>query len=322
MAEDLENGRVIRDAFLALPDRMQLHYGIIDPPGIEPLFTLVTIPGLGELVAKKDFELGATLAMQRARHIVYDPRGQGKSSRFLDGAGRQRAYVPSFQSYIDDLQSFFDQIVQRERKGKVILYGHSTGGLTLLSWLAQRPPKNIVAAIVSSPVLGLRIPPQRLFGSAKAAVPTPLALAIAGGFVARGSGKEYAWGEHDYAPDFDDHRLTHNRDRFQWLGNYFASHPDETTGGATWTWLYETLRRGAVLRVKNELRRIACPLLTILGGDDRVVPSERIAAWMQCAPTSEIVTIPGSYHEVMNEDETYRRQALAAFIEFIKRHAL
>ncbi len=71
----------------------------------------------------------------------FDHRGFGKS------AGT-RAFTTSFDDFLDDLDSFVDVVRARRPGEKIVVVGHSMGGLIVLRWAAFRAPR--VAAVVSS----------------------------------------------------------------------------------------------------------------------------------------------------------------------------
>lgn len=93
--------------------------------------------------------------------LSYDMRGHGR-------AEGQRGHVDGYRDYLRDMAAALEQLEQRSttdgRTLPVLLVGHSNGGLIALRALSDpaRVPENVVAAVLSSPFLGL-----------KAAVPLP-----------------------------------------------------------------------------------------------------------------------------------------------------
>lgn len=83
----------------------------------------------------------------------WDLRGHGRS------AGK-RGFVADFDDYCKDYQVFLDQVLAQEkvRRGPVVLYCHSMGGLIELKTLIRNPDLKIDAIVVSAPLLGLSIP--------------------------------------------------------------------------------------------------------------------------------------------------------------------
>nr|BFD64066.1 alpha/beta hydrolase [Bdellovibrio sp. HM001] len=83
----------------------------------------------------------------------WDLRGHGRSE------GR-RGYVAEFDDYCRDYKIFLNMVLQQEkvRKGPVILYCHSMGGLIQLKTLLQNSDIDFTAMVISAPLLGLTVP--------------------------------------------------------------------------------------------------------------------------------------------------------------------
>lgn len=83
----------------------------------------------------------------------WDLIGHGRS----DG---RRGYVSEFDDYCKDFRLFLDVVLNDEKvkKGPVILFCHSMGGLIQLQTLLKNPQIDFTAMIVSSPLLGLSVP--------------------------------------------------------------------------------------------------------------------------------------------------------------------
>ncbi len=64
---------------------------------------------------------------------VTDLRGHGKS-------GGPRCWIPSFDEYVDDLDTCFDRVVRRATGKPVFVLGHSLGGLIAVLWCICRQP--------------------------------------------------------------------------------------------------------------------------------------------------------------------------------------
>jgi alpha-beta hydrolase superfamily lysophospholipase len=83
--------------------------------------------------------------------LSYDVRGHGQSPG-------ERGYIDRFTTYLGDLAAM--QAAARQRFGggvPMVLLGHSHGSLITLRALADDRPPDVVAAIVASPFLALRL---------------------------------------------------------------------------------------------------------------------------------------------------------------------
>jgi len=76
----------------------------------------------------------------------FDLRGHGKS-------GGQRGHTPSMEAWIDDIARLTDEAATRFTGKPRFLYGHSLGGLLVLTYSLRRKP-SLAGVIASSP--GLR----------------------------------------------------------------------------------------------------------------------------------------------------------------------
>lgn len=83
----------------------------------------------------------------------WDCRGHGRSE------GR-RGYVGNFEDYCQDYKIFLDMVLNDDKvkKGPVILFGHSMGGLILAKTLIRHPELPVAGVIFSAPLLGLSMP--------------------------------------------------------------------------------------------------------------------------------------------------------------------
>lgn len=81
----------------------------------------------------------------------FDFRGTGQS-------GGREVYVDSLEDYVSDADAFVRYLRRHLAfQKKIVLLGHSLGGLTALSW-AEKNLDGIKCLILSSPCLGLKIP--------------------------------------------------------------------------------------------------------------------------------------------------------------------
>ncbi|OYC95927.1 alpha/beta hydrolase [Microbacterium sp. Yaish 1] len=89
-----------------------------------------------------------------ARFHALDLRKYGRSIR----PGQARGYVTSLDVYDDDIEAALT-VMDTERQGRrLVLLGHSTGGLTLTLWAARHPGR-AAAVVLNSPWLELQLGP-------------------------------------------------------------------------------------------------------------------------------------------------------------------
>ena len=116
-------------------------------PAATPRAAVLLIHGISEHSGRYE-HVGHFLADRGFDVVAIDLRGFGQS-------GGRRAYVHSFDEYLDDVE---DQLAEIRALGvPVVMLGHSMGGLIALSYaLSARPGPDLLA--LSAPALGANIP--------------------------------------------------------------------------------------------------------------------------------------------------------------------
>ncbi len=90
-------------------------------------------------------------------HDVYglDLRKYGRSIRPHQSA----TYVADLEEYFADLDAAWERITVRDGHSRVVLSGHSTGGLIVALWADARQPAELAGLLLNSPWLDLQGPP-------------------------------------------------------------------------------------------------------------------------------------------------------------------
>ena len=81
-----------------------------------------------------------------------DTRGHGNSE------GR-RGHTPSYETYLDDIQTFTETAHKSYPTAPLILWGHSMGGNLVLNYLIKRQP-NVKCVVATSPWIRLAFQPK------------------------------------------------------------------------------------------------------------------------------------------------------------------
>jgi alpha-beta hydrolase superfamily lysophospholipase len=226
-----------------------------------PRAAVLLIHGFSEHSGRYE-HVGRFLAGRQFEVIAIDLRGFGQS-------GGRRAYVDSFDDYLDDVEDQLREV--RRIRLPVVLLGHSMGGLIALSYvLSARPRPDLLA--LSAPALGASIPaPLRSIAPAlarlapRAKVPAP----ITGDLLAT----DPAVGE--------------------------AYDADPLIVRTTTPALGAALIRQMQWANAN-LDRLDLPTLVLHGADDQIVPARSTRA-MADLPLVTRRTYPGLRHEIFNE---------------------
>jgi len=101
-------------------------------PSSSPRAVVALVHGYAEHSGRYD-HVARSFTEQGATVHAYDQRGHGHS----DG---RRAYVASFERYLDDLDRFLDHVRAQTPDVPLFLFGHSMGGLVVLKYVLDRNP--------------------------------------------------------------------------------------------------------------------------------------------------------------------------------------
>lgn len=221
-------------------------------------------------------EVANVLARLGIATLSYDMRGHGRA----DG---QRGHVNEFVDYLDDMDAALTELAARvadagAANAPLFLLGHSNGGLIALRALTdqRRCPKDLSAAIISSPFLGLRMPVSP--------VKKTVGLAAA------------RWMPRLSLPnELDIKHLTSDPGK---LAERRADTLCHDVASARW--FAEAL--DAQSYVLSNAPRIKAPTLWLVGGGDRIAdPSAARMVQARLAAPSEYHYLAGFHHEVFNE---------------------
>lgn len=290
---------------LAMPGSVSVRYAHWKSNVTPSRGTILLAHGRTECI-EKYFETIGDLRRLGFGVATFDWRGQGGSTRLLSDP--LKGHVEHFNQYLDDLDAVLTRVVLPDCKPPYYLLGHSTGGL--VSLLAAPAVSNRVSRVVlMSPMLKLDDLPieQRYLKQ------------LLGLLTYTGFGRSYVPGTYGNIEkkDFDSNKLTSDRNRYK-RGNELAEqHRHLAMSGPTIAWLHSAFRASQHISQPGFASAISIPTLFILAGNDSVVStpfSERYAQRMRAA---SFLTIAGARHEILQEADVYREQALAAIDAFL-----
>ena len=201
---------------------------------------------------------------------LYDARGTGRS----EGS---EVYVSSFQQFVSDLTVFRnflrDQFGVRRR---IVLLGHSLGGLVSVYWAMGPGREEIDAMILSSPCLGLNLPPALIcFNS--------MLNRFVPGFIYKN-------------PVYPPH-LSHNPEEIE----LYKQDP-YIKRKISVRLLSEMITYGRKLSDIPEFQ-FPFPLYILMAGMEKVVDKTKTRIFFERikAPRKELFEFEGFYHEIFNE---------------------
>jgi len=224
--------------------------------------------GLGEHISRYTNLVNNVVPLGYAVYGL-DHQGHGKS----EGT---RVFVDRFQTYLDDLKTFYD-IVHKDNPGKkVILYGHSMGGLIAVPYAVQHQSE-LDGLVVSAPAIK----------AGESITPATIVLAKVLSAISPKMGVQSL-------PSAD---LSHDKA----VVEAYDNDPLVYRGKVTARLGAEML--STMSKVEVQLPSITLPLLILQGSDDRLVnqAGARILYEKAGSKDKTLKIYEGFYHEVHNE---------------------
>ncbi len=295
-------------SFFTLPGGERLRYAQFAP---SPLIkgTILIVPGGREFIEKKHAELCQPLLDMGYRLIVYEPRGQGLSTRDLKDEKRQRVHIDDFDTHIDDLRAFYAGVVLPGLVKPLIVHGHSLGAHVLLRWLAEDKPE-VAGAFLTAPMTAFSGMAAQMMTYGLSWISTHLF----------DNGTNYAPMQHDFGGNdlvFENNPLTHDEARFRLMENYFAAHPELVTGGVTWGWMLAALKSMSKANTWPYLANIDIPVLCLTGDQDIVTPYTETMPFLNMIPHVRTRVITGARHDLLSETDDIRAAAWQQISDFL-----
>jgi lysophospholipase len=311
--EPLWNKRVKRDYFTGVGG-VKLAYAAALVP--DERAAVVIVNGRTENLLKYQ-EVVADLVRQKYSVYVYDHRGQGFSGKLLHSEPK-KGHVENFDYYVDDLQTFVQQVVKRDPHKTLFVLAHSLGGGVATRHL-QRFPGVFAAAALSSP---MHQPNAKILISAKSScrffgqTGTIASSAWAGGIA-----RPYSHGPYDERNSY-----THSPDRWARVLQVEDKYKEDVRiGGPTRGWTAEACAASDAMLA--ETAKIVTPVLVLQAGEDTAVTPE--AQNRFCAALADKTgracdgggpqRVEGARHELLIEADRYRVPAMSRILDFFNR---
>ena len=245
----------------------------------------------------------------------FDEFGHGFSGREIDDSSK--VHIERFQTYVDCAYEVVVKIAEplaaelgkmqgdgKERDGgkalPLLLFSHSMGGAVAALFLEQHPSV-FKAAVLASPMLEF-FPKKRSQNTAH------LFVKILRTF---GKGKTYFPGQKKFDGTYSfsaEKALTCSKNRFLYHFNKRHAQTRYQTWGGTVAWLDESVKAINRIFKKNELKKIAVPILVFQAEKDATVSNGGQNRFVEAVPSARLAVCPGANHELYNgTDETLSR---------------
>lgn len=300
----------VQQQSLETDDGLRLHYALFEHP--KSRGWVVISPGRIETYLKYQ-EVMLELAAQGYSVAALDHRGQGFSDRLSHH--NHHGHVSHFDDFVRDFSDFMLALKPRMKGQSCQLLAHSMGSAIACLYMAHYPhPFN--SAVLSAPMMGVHTKPW----------PQSIAhwlIRTAHWFNKQllGDKPRYFVGMRDYADvPFADNELTHSESRYNWFKAMYQQHPEVQLGGPTVQWLMQSLQAMAELPDAAQVIRI--PVLVLQAEQDPIVSPAPQRSFVQLAAhqSTRLEVMAGSYHEILMETDSVRRQAIAHAFEFLTEH--
>ncbi len=265
----------------------------------------VLVGGFGEFI-EKQFETVRDLAARGVAVWCLDWRGQGGSTRPRRLPTRPRAR--NFDRDAEDLAAFAaDKLPGRLPR---LLVAHSMGGAIALLCL-RRHPKLFAAAVLSSPMVGLRtgrVPPTLIRCITRPARAAGLGVCVIPG--ARN------W-RPDHLPTPERSRITTDAERCRLRHAWFSADPALRHDQATYGWVDSALALVARISKPEFLTAIDTPILLGRAGREVVVSRKAQRRAARLLPDCRLVELRESKHDPFLERDAIRDYWLSCLDRFI-----
>ncbi|MCO5731875.1 alpha/beta fold hydrolase [Rhizobium sp. SSA_523] len=282
--------------------KMKLRYALFRSKISPARGTVVLLQGRNEFI-EKYYETIRDLNAMGLWVATFDLRGQGGSQRLLKDP--RKGHVRRFSDYERDLSHFLEHVVLPDARLPFFLVAHSTGALIALS-AAPMLSNRIDRMALAAPFVGLAH--ESLSQAGVLRLSTVLSRI---GLGATSMGKDHS------QRAFAGNPLTSDRARFDRNAALMTARPDLTIGPPTARWLYETLTAAERASQQAHLTRVTIPTLILAPMLDGVVPylaQERLSRNFRAG---QLITLTGARHELFQERDLFRAQALAAIEAFM-----
>lgn len=256
--------------------------------------TVLLFPGRTEYIEKYG-RAAADFAARGYQTVTVDWRGQGLADRVAINPAL--GHVNRFSDYQSDVQTLLAALPDMGVTSDLPMYllGHSMGGAIGLRALHRGLP--VAAAAFSGPMWGIALSPILR--------PVAWTLSSAAHLLHRREAPAPGTSAGIYVLEesFENNKLTHDAEMFEYMCRHARAHPELLIGGPTLGWLNEALRE---MRTLAGMPSPNVPAVTFLGDEESIVSPQRIRDRMGAWPDGTLEILPRTRHEAMMEGPEIR----------------
>jgi lysophospholipase len=267
---------------------------------------IVILPGRTE-PSIKYAEIIYDLQDLNANIYILDHQGQGVSDRMLKDT--HKGYVKHFINYAKDLNDWMDEVVVPETQGQErFLIAHSMGGTIGTLYLAYGK-KTFKKAVLNAPMFEINTKPYK----------ENIGRLLTSTLVLVGHATKYAPDRGPYIPEedtFEKNEVTHSKARFDMAKAIFVTWPEMALGGPTNRWVNQSLK--ATKKIDTITAKVDVPVLMLQSGMDLIVKQDRQTSFCQKHLNCRLIHFANSHHEILQEKDEIRDEAMKEIRLFFK----
>ncbi|AOR23554.1 alpha/beta fold hydrolase [Clostridium taeniosporum] len=233
-------------------------------------------------------------------------RGHGRSGS-LGVVDKSQIHIEDFNLYISDFKSFMDEVVKSEiGDEKLFLFAHSMGGAIGTKFLEEYPDY-FDASILNAPMLEVNT----------GDFPEFIAEAISWICTILPFGDKYAPTQKPYSNKYSvEDSCTSSEPRYKYYYNIQSNNKEFQRGGASYSWLKESLDITEEITEKENASKVETPVLLFQAEKDTYVKPRGQNEFAQYAKKCKVILMSGSKHEIYREKNGILKAYLNRVFDF------
>ena len=281
-------------------DEKTIHYYYLKNP--EEKAAIVISHGFCEFFPKYH---EITYYFYEAGYSVFFVEHRGHGYSYRETEELDRVHATRFQTYVDDLKIFVDEVVKKESSTKnLYLFCHSMGGCIGALYLEQYSD-DFQKAILSSPMMQLNF---------RGTSPLMVKVLILWSSVA-GWDEKYLPGQHGFdGINTYPNCSAQSEVRHKYLFELKKKNKYYQMNGGTYGWCKQSLK--AMKQAIKEADRIKTPTILFQAGLDTMVEPGGQNKFLANNPNIEKFYYPESKHEIFNAYDSDRKKYFIQVLDF------
>lgn len=275
------------------------------PPPTGRKGTVCLFQGRAEFI-EKYFEVVRDLRARGFAVAALDWRGQGLSQRLVRNP--QKGHVRRFADYITDLEVFVKEVVLPDCPPPYFALGQGMGA-TVLIQTAARGRRWFDRMVLSAPMIALA--QSSLWGAGPLIVHALRFAGFGKMFVPGGTATPFAM-----AP-FIGNVMSSDPVRYERTTAVLEAEPSLAVGAPTIGWVSAAYFAMAALQDPSYAARLRQPMLLLAPGRDVLFSLAAVEDFSLNLRAGSHLVVPGAMHELMMEQDQFRRLFWAAFDAFV-----